>query len=78
MGGDGTREVLLSIALTAAQCQQWYAGRVTHVQLQAADGVQYRLPLNLLRPHLGHAGVQGRFRLLHDATGKCLSLERLV
>ncbi|MNT37494.1 hypothetical protein D3C72_1736330 [compost metagenome] len=70
--------LVLDISLTADEFLAVYQGRANRVLLRSRDGRKVSLPARHLRPHLGHAGVQGTFQLEFSADGKLLSLHRLA
>ena len=72
------QQITFSLALNAAQCEGYYAGRVRYVQVLSDDGRQIRFPARALLPYIDHHGVRGRFVLRLDVNNKLLGLERLA
>lgn len=60
--------LVIEVDLSASVLENWYRGRVTHVQTRAHDGRSVRLPIARFRPWIGHRGLSGRFRLTLDGT----------
>lgn len=71
-------EVCLSLSLSAAQCERYYAGHIKYVQAQSDDGRQIRFPAQALLPYISHTGVQGRFVLRFDDQHKFIEMARLT
>lgn len=57
--------------------RRYYAGRARQVAAIDEAGRSVRFPAEILRRHVGHDGVHGRFRIEFDAAGRFSSIERL-
>jgi hypothetical protein len=70
-------EAVFDLRIGADDWLAYYRGDVSQIQVQAIDGRRVRFPARLLRPFVTAGGVQGRFRLRYDGTGRSLGLVRL-
>ena len=68
----------VSLSLSAEQLQRFYAGQVSEVWAHDVTGVSLRFPLASLRPFIGHAGIEGHFRLRVSREHKLMGIDRLV
>ena len=72
------QSLVIELAISAEDFQLRYRRPGVRVRARAEDGRSVDLPASLLQRHVGHSGVQGRFRLtFNPRTGRCLALHRL-
>lgn len=63
--------------LSSDQYEAYYRGSVKFVQAYSVEGRSIRFPANILRPYLGHTGVQGLFEISFDDQNRFVSLKRI-
>jgi hypothetical protein len=70
-------EAVFDLRIDADDWMAYYRGEIGQIQVRAIDGRRVRFPARLLRPFVTAGGIQGRFRLRYDDTGRSLGLDRL-
>lgn len=65
------------MALSAAKCKQFYAGKVQYVVVTEDDGRTIQLPLSRFRPFMTTTGLRGRFRLLLGENNRFVDLQQV-
>jgi hypothetical protein len=70
-------EIIVDINIPAQDILQYYKGLVANVSAVALDGQIVQFPVNLLRPFMTYSGVQGRFSIKYNASGKCQEINKL-
>lgn len=71
------QRILVELAISPSEYQQYYSGRVRAVVARALDGRTVRFPASVLTHVVGHDGVQGRFAIEFSSDGKFQGIERL-
>ncbi len=71
------KEYRFSMSISAEDYLRYYKGEAVSVLAIDQRGVSIRFPATALRPHVGHHGVRGHFRLLTDDDNRLRSLERI-
>lgn len=69
-------DILFTLNLQPEQLLRYYKGSSRYLQVVTEDGRNLRFPLEKLRPFVTAEGVQGRFLMRYDETGRFLSLTR--
>lgn len=72
-----TGALILKLDIPADEFLRLYSGSARDVIAVAESGESVRFPGNILRGHVLHDGVRGRFRITFDSKGKFQSIERL-
>lgn len=72
-----TNALVVRLAISAKEFQLLYAGKARDVVAVAESGQTVRFPGHILRSHVLHDGVHGRFRIAFDNDGKFLAVEKL-
>lgn len=70
-------ETIVDIDISAQDILQYYQGLVTNVSAVALDGKRVQFPVNLLRPFMTYAGINGRFTIEYNASGKFQKISKL-
>jgi len=70
--------ITVSIHITADEYLKSYEHSQAVVIAVSEDGRRVRFPANLLKRFVTHAGIQGRFRIEFDSSGKCQQVVRLL
>jgi len=63
--------------LTARECQEYYKGLFTSVQVLTHTGLRLQLPAHHIRTFVTPQGVEGYFELLLDNNNKFISLQKI-
>ena len=51
------------LAISAAELQRYYTGRVSALTVMTEQGLRLQLPLHHFRAFVGHGGLHGRFEV---------------
>lgn len=70
-------ESRFQLHLSTEQCQQYYCGEVSQVQVVDDHNRRIQFPAAMLRKHVSHDGVDGEFILKYDQDNRLVSLERV-
>ena len=70
-------ESRFQLQLSTEQCQQYYCGEVSQVQVVDDHNRRIQFPAAMLRKHVSHDGVHGEFILKYDQDNRLVSLERV-
>jgi hypothetical protein len=68
--------VHFTLDLDRDELLRWYRGEAYAVVVRCEGGLKVQVPVHHLRPFVTVDGVQGRFALRFDPSGKLLSLRR--
>ena len=71
------REIQFVLAISAEQYRRYYRGQAHVVQVRSVEGEIVQFPASVLKPHLTHAGIHGRFVLQVDADHRVAGLRRI-
>ncbi|MDG1478594.1 MAG: DUF2835 family protein [Myxococcota bacterium] len=71
------RTVVFSVFISANEMLRYYRGTTKTVIVRTEDGLRVGFPAYLLRPHMTHSGVRGRFALQFDQHNRSTGLWRL-
>ncbi|MCT7656723.1 DUF2835 domain-containing protein [Oceanimonas sp. NS1] len=66
------------LAISAAELQRYYSGRVSALTVMTEQGLRLQLPLHHFRRYVGHAGLSGRFEVVLNEHNQLQRLERLA
>ena len=69
--------VILQLDIPREECLRYYRGEALQVHARSEDGRWIRFPARVLRPHIAHDGVRGRFELLFDARNHLVNFRRI-
>jgi glucose-6-phosphate isomerase len=69
--------ISFSINISSEEYLKSYQHHQAVVVVMSDDGRRVKFPANLLKRFVMHNGIQGRFRINYDSSGKCLGVERL-
>jgi glucose-6-phosphate isomerase len=69
--------ISFSLYITSGEYLKSYQHNEAVVVVMSDDGRRVKFPANLLKRFVMHNGIQGRFRINYDSSGKCLGVERL-
>lgn len=72
------KQYCFNIALSNAQCLDYYKGHFQYIQVVADSGERIRFDAIKLRPFVSKIGIKGRFRLTLDSNNRFVSLERIA
>ncbi len=64
------QRIIVPLSISPEQLQRWYQGSVKNVQARAHDGRRVRFPVSVLRPFVGHDGIQGQYVLEFDESNR--------
>ncbi|ANO52084.1 DUF2835 domain-containing protein [Woeseia oceani] len=70
--------VVVQLAIDSDRLLRLYQGSARVVVAVAENGQTVRFPANILREHVSHDGVHGRFRIEFAANGKFSRMSRLA
>jgi hypothetical protein len=70
--------VVLQLAIDSDALLRLYRGSARIVVAIAENGQTVRFPANILRDHVSHEGVYGRFRIDYTDNGKFSGMTRLT
>ncbi|MCB1845018.1 MAG: DUF2835 domain-containing protein [Halioglobus sp.] len=71
------KSLVLRLAIRSDELLCLYNGHARVVATVAESGQTVRFPANILREHVDHDGVHGRFRIDFSETGKFSAMTRL-
>jgi len=63
--------------LSAEQCQQYYCGEVSQVQVLDEHDRRIQFPAAMLRKHVNRDGIHGEFILKYDSNNRLVSLTQV-
>ena len=69
--------VVVQLAIDSDALLRLYKGSARIVVAVAENGQTVRFPANILREHVSHEGVHGRFRIDYSDNGKFSAMTRL-
>ncbi len=67
----------LQLNIPMSQCQRYYRGQARFVLATAENGQVVQFPVSVLRQHMRHDGVRGRFALHFDGQNRLLAFRRV-
>ncbi len=70
--------LIVDLSISAEEYQKLYRFAIRDVHARSRDGRRVRFPVNVLRPYVGHNGIQGSFRISFDQNHRLASFDRLV
>ncbi len=70
-------DIIVALDIPADEYVRVYQGTAKYVVARSQDGRTVRFPVNILQRFLTRDGIQGVFRLRHDANNKFVSIERI-
>jgi hypothetical protein len=71
------RTVVFYISISANEMLRYYQGTAKTIIVRTEGGLRVGFPAYLLRPHMTHSGVRGRFALEFDQHNRSTGLWRL-
>lgn len=67
----------VDLVISARDYQLYYRQPGTQVRARSTDGRRVLFPASLLQRFVGYGGIQGRFRIEFDSSGRCREIQRL-
>ncbi len=65
------------LTISAEEVLKYYHGSASSVQCVDEAGKTIRFPAALIRPHISHHGVSGRFSIEYNEQGKLVEFKKL-
>ncbi|MFT7560995.1 MAG: hypothetical protein ACI93R_002920 [Flavobacteriales bacterium] len=69
--------IILDLHISTEEYLKLYEGRAFNISARSIDGRRVQFPANIMREHLRHDGITGRFALEIDLNYKLVGLHRL-
>lgn len=69
--------LILDLSISPEEYQKLYKFAIRDVNARSRDGRSVRFPVDILRSHVAHNGIQGSFRIGFDNNNKLTSFIRI-
>ena len=69
--------VIVDLRISYEEFLKFYQGIAYQVEAKAEDGRKVQFPARVLRPYVVKHGIDGRFKIDYDHTGKFQAIQKI-